>query len=330
MNATELNSTEIWAPYNQVFSTLSYQDLWITVSVTILQIIILAALIRRETWTSPLESRTKKQILSYTNILLIVMILSNLFLQVFNRLYADTSEAIPTVIYCAFLTFWTCALEFAMMLYMYRRGLPVIQLILPSIPPFLVVFMILFGILQISLLIFTVLLVISNYLPTQLSEDSGIFGTAVNGHIMAVDASMIFFDCLVILVYAMYLQRVSGGPNNVEKLVILSRYGIVSCVVLEIWQLSIVLYNVWTNAALPECSLTTYTILLRFYDLSPLAYLFLQLAMKWSLMRDDERTAQEKINRVVKAKAMATSESSGSERKSYLTASDCRPSGTIR
>ncbi|ORY33897.1 hypothetical protein BCR33DRAFT_791313 [Rhizoclosmatium globosum] len=329
MNSTDLNSTEIWAPYSQVFSTLSYQDLWITISAAILQLILLAALIRRETWTSPLDSRTKKKILSYTNILLVVMVLSNLFLTVFNQLYGNASDPIHTVVYCAFLTFYTGLLEFLMMLYGYRRGLPVIQLLLPSIPPFLIVFLILFGILQISLLIFTTLLVISNY-TTLLTSSTDLFNSAVNAQLMAVNASMLIFDVLVIGVYAMYLQRISGSSNNVEKLVILSRYGIASCVVLEIWQLSIVLYNIWTNAALPECSLTTYTILLRFYDLSPLAYLFLQLAMKWSLMRDDERTAQEKINRVVKAKAMATSESSGSERKSYLTASEYRPSRSIR
>ncbi|KAJ3285391.1 hypothetical protein HDU79_007365 [Rhizoclosmatium sp. JEL0117] len=72
---------------------------------------------------------------------------------------------------------------------------------------------------------------------------------------------------------------------DVTKLKIISRYGIASCICMEAWLIGIVLFNYWFVS--PSVDVSWFLVSLRAYDLGPAVYLFLQLAMKWSLVREE-------------------------------------------
>ncbi|ORY50251.1 hypothetical protein BCR33DRAFT_713082 [Rhizoclosmatium globosum] len=173
---------------------------------------------------------------------------------------------------------------------------------IPSIQPYLPAFFILFSLLQASQFTWTILQYISNNLPL-LSEWRNTINETTNAHSITVSAVMLCFDTLVTSVYIFYLRSMTPDLPDVTKLKIISRYGIASCICMEAWLIGIVLFNYWFVS--PSVDVSWFLVSLRAYDLGPAVYLFLQLAMKWSLVREEVRGEKVKRERVETARLVS-------------------------
>ncbi|ORY50211.1 hypothetical protein BCR33DRAFT_713048 [Rhizoclosmatium globosum] len=296
MNATNTTSLDEWFIE---YANVELQDLWITVSVSILQLLILGALIRIE-MTSKIG---RKAIFSTLNVLLFVMIISNLLIMVFSQLYSVCYDPVWIVIYISLSYLFSGVLESVILIYSWIRGFPVIQLLFPKCQVYMNGFLVLFVILEIVQFLFLLLQQIAMYTP--LLNDQLDMLTYISTVIpVAVNVVVILFDAFVAGFYVRYLRSVRGNDLDVEKLEILAYYGIASCIFLEIWLSGIVIYNYFVIS--PTLNVLKLSVSLRFYDLGPLAFMFIQLAMKWALRNEEVRRDSRKRIRIESAK-MASS-----------------------
>ncbi|ORY49168.1 hypothetical protein BCR33DRAFT_714204 [Rhizoclosmatium globosum] len=119
-----------------------------------------------------------------------------------------------------------------------------------------------------------------------------------------MNVCMIAFETSTMGIYMYYLRIVDENVIQVQKLRILSRFGIASCVVLVVWLTSVDLYFFWSvTVSVPESEgEIRMDIVLRIYDLGPLVYLLIQLAMKYSLLKEQVKEESERRERIVTAR----------------------------
>ncbi|ORY50207.1 hypothetical protein BCR33DRAFT_524335 [Rhizoclosmatium globosum] len=139
-------------------------------------------------------------------------------------------------------------------LYSWKRGSPVINLLFPSIKSFGVVFLVVLGIVQVAQLVTAILANMNLILVyPAISSDWKLMADINYGLTITMDVSMFAFDLFVVLGYLMYLKAVRTAQYpDIQKLQIISRFGIWSCFWLEVYLACFILSRIGRlNQALP-------------------------------------------------------------------------------
>ncbi|ORY50221.1 hypothetical protein BCR33DRAFT_524482 [Rhizoclosmatium globosum] len=151
------------------------------------------------------------------------MILSNCAGMIFQYIYAFCLDPTLSVIYLCIASVFSTIFQYSIVLYAWNRGLPVIQVTISWISPYLVAFLVFYGILQVSqFVVFTldnIAYSISNVnLPLDLLDQ------IVRIQTIAIEVSIASFDAFITAVYIYYLWSIRNMNNelNVRKLVIIS------------------------------------------------------------------------------------------------------------
>ncbi|ORY33893.1 hypothetical protein BCR33DRAFT_713056 [Rhizoclosmatium globosum] len=236
------------------------------------------------------------------------MIISNFLGVIFQYLYAFCADPELTVIYICLSGTFSAIFQYLIVVYTWNRGLPVIKSTIPWIQPFLVVFIVLYALLQVEQAILFALSNVSFYLPI-LNDDLELFIMIVNIQSILIDVLMGSFDLLVTGVYIYYLWSVSrvNDQLDVKNLVIISWFGVASFICIEFWLTFYVLYSIWANTFGPNMTLLAFTISLHINNLGPLLYLVIQVGLKFALLRDKQNSKARRTK--INSKSTGTSKS---------------------
>ncbi|ORY50229.1 hypothetical protein BCR33DRAFT_524644 [Rhizoclosmatium globosum] len=297
MNASE--DPHGWQVYYETSAIIARQDLWIITLLSAVQLVILGSLL----WT---DAKTKKPISTAVNILIASMIICYALTAIFFQLFlAVENNPLRQALFITATSLTNTGLECSVTYYVWKRGLPVIQATAPRLQPWFIAYLVLFGLVEVSKVVAVIFETLSEYLSVNMGSHERL-RDVINGIVTVLSFSTIVFDGFVAVMYVKYLRTASNANlHELEKLEILSQFGIASCVVLEIWMVSNILYNFWTSCEVPPVGLSVYTTCLRVFSLSPLVYLFLQLGMKYALWKDDTRNSRHKNERVKNARRLS-------------------------
>ncbi|ORY50219.1 hypothetical protein BCR33DRAFT_780997 [Rhizoclosmatium globosum] len=276
MNSSTTNNTT--TNYANEFIAATITDFWITVASSTVLLASFLTIVWKDT-----SQFTKRYIFTGFNVLYVSMIFSNLLSVLFQYLHYQNTDLTPIVVYNCLCYFFSSIFQFLLVMYTCNRGIPVIKAVVPIVEKYLIIFLVLFGLLLISQYLFLVL----SETTVHLVSDEQSLAIITNQNI-AIDVLMGSFDFFVACIYFSYLYKNRNTGMNMKRLVILSRFGIASFIVLEFWLTSIVLGAQWSNEPEKQVSLLAFSVNLHISDLGPIMYLFVQLVMKWELYRDDQ------------------------------------------
>ncbi|ORY33910.1 hypothetical protein BCR33DRAFT_517697 [Rhizoclosmatium globosum] len=276
--ASNMTEDNLWAEYDVQFVIAALQDLWITASISTLLLACLGFLLRKE------RNRNQTITLSSVNILLILQIITNLLVSFFNYLFGAALSPSLMFYYTLLAQINLSLTQCLIVFYAYARVRPVLETLYPLILPFILVFLGIYGVLQLSQVTWIGLFsyAYNNNLSTQTQN---FFSKVADAHSIAVDIATISFDAFVTGMYVIYLRSVRDFNITTEKLKIIAKHGIVSCIVLEMWLISIVLYDYCSYSVVPPVNVLQFILLLRISDDLVLVYFVIQVAMKWALIK---------------------------------------------
>ncbi|ORY49169.1 hypothetical protein BCR33DRAFT_714205 [Rhizoclosmatium globosum] len=285
--------------YTNAFNEIEFQDLWITVSVSILILIILFRLILKQSTIAKGQS----PIFTSISILLFAILTFNLVAMVFSLTLENETAPTPAVVGNTVIAACYILVDVSLVMYAWKRVLPVSQVIFPASLPLLSGFVILFAVAELIRLICSTLRFLAVFHGILISYES-VFTIARDALVITLNICMITFEMCVTGIYIHYLRIMNNSGLEVQKLRILSRFGIASSVVVLVWLTSIDLFYSWSVATSPPVRVGELgiDIVLRIYDLGPLVYLLIQLAMKYWLLREEENNDNERRERIATAK----------------------------
>ncbi|ORY50252.1 hypothetical protein BCR33DRAFT_846792 [Rhizoclosmatium globosum] len=298
--------------YYDGYLTVGAQDFWITIVASALQLTILGYLM----YTKTKNPQTRRKVYSATNTLLLLMIFINCMTIAFNALYVGATTESSMLAYLSLSYVGTLSSQCLIIIYSWKRGRPVFHAMIPSIEPYLPAFFVLFGLLQANQFAWTVMQFCASAFSFT-EEWTNVVDGVTNALSVTVNVVMLLFDALVTIVYILYLRAMKSDLPDVAKLKVISRYGIASCFCMEVWLIGIVLFNYWFVT--PTVSIFWFLVSLRIYDFGPIIYVFLQLAMKWSLQQEEVRGEKMKRERIETARIVSTRGTSVAMRTSVIT-----------
>ncbi|ORY50228.1 hypothetical protein BCR33DRAFT_713063 [Rhizoclosmatium globosum] len=279
--------------YNAAFNETVDLDFGLTVFFTVLFIFFLALLIRTELKTKLTEAKRKphNQIFSTFNILLLSMIIANCLNISFEYVYANNNDYNIAALSSSISFLFATIFQSLVILNTWNRGQSVIHATIPRSVPFVKLFLVSFGMLQvfqIVLYVLSALAIIFESLNAYLTK----LNLVVNTISIILDVFMGIFDVFVTGVYFYYLYSTNGSGLDVKKLVILSRYGLVSIFCLECWTWFnyTMMNSAWIGEPVPPISVLAFRVSLHTCDLMPLVYLAVQMTMKSALLKCDVET----------------------------------------
>ncbi|ORY20964.1 hypothetical protein BCR33DRAFT_524455 [Rhizoclosmatium globosum] len=285
-NIMNTSTNSIVANYETEYGIATSIDLWLTVIMSTILFSSFSFIVwnDRKQSTNP----SKRSILTGFNILFVAMLVCNLLSVTFQYIYNLSTDMTLVVIFNCLSFLFGSIFQFLIVLYTLNRGIPVIKATFPAAEKYLMIILILFGLLLTSQFVFSVLVTTSVYLSI-LFENFPILLSIIKKQNIAIDVLLGSFDLFVVCIYSIYLYKNRSTHVDMKRLIILSRFGIASFVVLEFWLTFIVLNSYWLNASQKQISRLAYSINLHICDLGPMLYLFLQLVLKWELYREDQR-----------------------------------------
>ncbi|ORY33905.1 hypothetical protein BCR33DRAFT_517681 [Rhizoclosmatium globosum] len=306
-----------WELYYNAFNRCMVQDAWITLAVSLIQVILLVLLLLRDIDLGKTRG-TSTKLSSPINVLIFSMTVFNCLTNVFKYVAATSIDGVPMVVFFALSSFCLVVTLYSIVLYSWKRGSPVINLLFPSIKSFGVVFLVVLGIVQVAQLITAILANMNLILVyPAISSDWKLMADINYGLTITMDVSMFAFDLFVVLGYLMYLRAVRTAQYpDIQKLQIISRFGLWSCFWLEVYLGCFILFTYWqTQPDAPAVSTFVYEGVLRIVDLGLLGFVFIQLGMKWALLKDEERELKQRRQRIDDAIAVTNNSKSGFQSK---------------
>ncbi|KAI9350944.1 hypothetical protein BDR26DRAFT_851822 [Obelidium mucronatum] len=303
--------------YNKIMKA----EFWVAIIASIVQVVILAALIRRETRG---KDSKWKGVFTQVNCFLLLSILANCLTFVFiqaGKGATDTSTYQALYI-LSYITFY--GYQFLIVFYTLNRGLPVIQALIPKSKIFFIAVVVVIFLMAVALIVLSFYLILEKDPVT-----FAIVTVATNYLQVACEVIMFLFDLAVMTCYGFYLRhiRIQGYAFDVERLCILSRYGIASFVVFQLFlgassalsQLYIIPQVVMSSTTLPLWLTLTHV-----QNLSPLVYSFIQLQMKWSLQNEKQNRLKTNMKSIENARNASnpTKNSSGNNTTLSMAASE--------
>ncbi|ORY51394.1 hypothetical protein BCR33DRAFT_712460 [Rhizoclosmatium globosum] len=307
-NSTNVTETDsVWEPYYDAYQKAVVQDMWVISCITLLHLLVFAILVRMEI-SAPILKK-KKKIFSSINSLLLSIILLHFLANMLNYAYSSSlsSDPIYIVTYIIVAWFFTCFQECAMTFYAYRRGIAVIEAIFPSSRIFMIGCLLFIAFGTVCQFVWVSLANISFYLP-YLTDYNAFFNKAFNAHSVALSIAIFCFDTGICGVYLYYLRVAEEQEiGEIEKLKVLSKYGLLSCCCLWLWHGSLTLFLYSSYAETPPFPLWIYILSQNMAELIPLLYVTVQLVMKWNLLVEERTRIQLMQKRMDRAKTTSFS-----------------------
>ncbi|KAJ3227308.1 hypothetical protein HDU81_006821 [Chytriomyces hyalinus] len=274
----------------------------ITMVSSVIHLILLGIIIFRER-----RGMHWKALTAPINLLLLSMIISNCTQFTFFYLKKVTaSDSACQVLYLTMNEIMIACLQTGIVVYSWYRGLPVIEIVLPATIKPLTWTVYLYPAIQLTRVGLCI---------AAMDKSSSHFHriNAVRNVVFFIgDVIMVFFDMFVLTSYLKYLRRTAPmdyAAVHINHLKILARYGVCSGVLAIFWFSSFfVSYFVPVNPHSPASVL--FIINSAVYRLVSTIFLFIQLSMKFSLLRARGLESEEK-KRVVEDAKRQTSDSVG-------------------
>ncbi|KAI9339983.1 hypothetical protein BDR26DRAFT_861920 [Obelidium mucronatum] len=320
------NATTEWGPW-QAYVDAQYvfylEDGWITVVASVVQLFLLLSLILNEGRnfaSSGLTSKTtslRKTIFKPINIILLSMVLCNLGSAIGNLIWVqfgrDDSYNLLTQIVSVVTVTLGGLFQLLVMVNTWHRGRHVVNVVFPRSACLLRMILPFYAILQIIQIIATGIYMITGDLKIQ-----SLVGTIIYAVSIAAAASMLLFDIFFIAVFSIYLNRIKleGLNLDTKRLAVVSQYGIASVVCVQITlAANIVINQIWLETA-PQLDMNLWYALYHVLDLTPLAYISLQFAMKLALLKEKSREQNARVEVVENAKRISKQKETFSGRSS--------------
>ncbi|KAJ3246698.1 hypothetical protein HDU78_006448 [Chytriomyces hyalinus] len=274
----------------------------ITMGSSVIQLILFGIIIFRER-----RGLHWKAFTAPINLLLLSMITSNCAQFAFFYLKkVTTSDSTSQVLYLTMNEIMIACLQTGIVVYSWYRGLPVIEIVLPVTVKPLTWTVYLYPAIQLARVGLCI---------AAMDKSSSHFNriNAVRNVVFIIgDVIMVFFDMFVLTCYLKYLRRTAPmdyAAMHINHLKILARYGVCSGVLAIFWFSSFfVSYFVPVNPLSPMSVL--FIINWGVYRLVSTVFLFIQLSMKFSLLRSRGQESEEK-KKVVEDAKRQTSDSVG-------------------
>ncbi|ORY50210.1 hypothetical protein BCR33DRAFT_780989 [Rhizoclosmatium globosum] len=292
MNLTsEPSLFDQWLNFSYVYDNDIHLVITTTIPTSILLIIALIALVFRGYAFSKVGNANFKKAFNLINILLMSMILTNCLSAIFISAHSDDKNIRETFDIIASLT--ADLFQFLIVIYAWQRVLPVIQTMLPKRQRFLTLFLQLFTLIQVSQFIVDVIHINAAY------AESGteVLNSVANALSIAINICILGFDLFATAIYVWYIQCVKTEVLDFQRMLVLSRYGVVSSLCLMVWQSATVSYNYlfMDPTQLKSDHKNLFQALLLISNLTPIVYLSIQLAMKWELQRETDHRIKKQI-----------------------------------
>ncbi|KAI8609452.1 hypothetical protein BC830DRAFT_1150417 [Chytriomyces sp. MP71] len=284
---------------------------WIVICVSIVQVVALGGqTIWLEGNGQPIQKLLKLLLLKPINLLLLLMIVSNLLINAFYYLSLSSHEAVASYLS----TISTSSLLILMMIYSWERGKPVILAVSPHIAWPCKAVVLTFTSSQIAA---NASNLSSNLFRGNNLEASITTWQVYQGLLIVTAVLLLGFEFFTLAVYALYLSRARRADlsADVRRLQVISAYGVASALWNLVWQ---VIVNVNNHVPLDGNSLARLRLALWLtsFELGmPAVYLGLQLAMKLHLWKETAREVERKKGLVDRARQVVKNASGpGSQR----------------
>ncbi|ORY33906.1 hypothetical protein BCR33DRAFT_723113 [Rhizoclosmatium globosum] len=286
MNLTNTSDAPLWDDYFSESLRLDEIDFCIVLIVSLVQLLVLGLLIKSE--RTVVRQKPSPKALTSVNVLILLMIVSNCFVSGFKfYTWKSINDTFLLIVYSTVMNFSLSVHLFVLVCYTWIRGIPVIQQCFPWAYPMLKGCLILFGLIQFVAFLASVATNVSLVVSSLSAYWEAL--AQINLYLsFTIDAYIFVFDIVVILFYLRYLASISKEPaiHDIQRLKIISRYGIVSCLWLELWLSSYVAFNSFSSQTIPSVGISAYLAASGFFNLGILIYVSIQLAMKWFLVKE--------------------------------------------
>ncbi|KAJ3076613.1 hypothetical protein HDU99_001324, partial [Rhizoclosmatium hyalinum] len=263
----------------------------ITVPTSILLIVVLIALVFRGYASSKAGNANFKQAFNLINILLMLMILTNCLSAIFTSVHSDDKNTRKT--FAIIVSLVADSFQCLIVIYAWQRGLPVIQTILPKRQRYLMLFLQMFTLIQVIQFIVNVVLINAAYAESV----TEVLNRIANAISIAIDIYILGFDLFATAIYIWYIHIVKAATLDFERMLVLSRYGVVSSLCLMVWQIATISYDYlfMDRTQLKSDHMSLLQGLLLVSNLTPIVYLSIQLGMKWELQRETDNRIKKQI-----------------------------------
>ncbi|KAI8608526.1 hypothetical protein BC830DRAFT_948566 [Chytriomyces sp. MP71] len=299
MNISNATSFDLDAVYTLQSELLEYATL-ITFVVSFLQLATLGILQWSVTRSKSTETRARS-VFTPVNLLLLSTVFSNCGGVTGNYVAWIVTDQLSATISVLVSNTCTAILKISMLCYTWRRGYPVIEAIFARSVTAVKCYLAVFILLKVACL------VLDGYYNTYTGEPSTTLYITLNCLSTILVVLFAGFDVYVLVSYSAYLARlhVEGFPLDTERLRIISGYGIMSAIVTLVWFVLEEVINLieWDPENI-EQQLALNWILFSYY-LLPLAYMWIQLAMKRDLAKRKEREMQGRMQALERARSIS-------------------------
>ncbi|KAI8615254.1 hypothetical protein BC830DRAFT_1168744 [Chytriomyces sp. MP71] len=275
-----------WTDYFLALNSAAFSGLWVASVCSGLQLLLLGIVVFRERNATS----TRKSIA--LDLLLVSLILSNIANNVLVVAEIQANDYITYAV-CVVLSNVTADLfQFLIMYWTWYRGFLIVEIVYPASIMYLRAVVILFGLLQATFAVLSVLSI------SPFRYNLQIYATILElVPIIAAIADVIVavFDLFILGIFVAFLRK-QKADKEVEttklRMYIIARFGIVSFVVFQLILLLGVAFSYLFDPAMPE-PIASVTICLIINDLGqyylPLLYIFIQIGMKWAIVRAREK-----------------------------------------
>ncbi|KAI8616984.1 hypothetical protein BC830DRAFT_1167383 [Chytriomyces sp. MP71] len=283
-NATAAN---IWDPFNEALATVNQQSVWIAVGMSTVALALLIGVVGRKFTCEAESASLKKTVFNQINVLIFSLIVSNLLFEIFNallgNLFADqSSDFALSIAYSTIANLFYFIFQFLLIYYSWVRNFPIIKNGAPWSLPYLRVAIVVYTILQATLFTIYVLSWVVS------AEQLDALYAVLPNITLAAEIILCTFDVFILINFILFLHNSSRQNMTLAadqlKFTIIARFGIATFVVVQLMLASTVGANEAFAPSIPIMSVTTYTVLYNFQMYTPLVFIFLQVAMKWSLL----------------------------------------------
>ncbi|KAJ3407587.1 hypothetical protein HDU80_008365 [Chytriomyces hyalinus] len=264
--------------YKALQAILDKVIIWGTVSISLLQLSLLTAQIYHEMTHIKTETRSKGhwKLLNPLNALLYILIISNLLSIVFWYELYNTVDAAASNAYLALNNIFASIYQITIAYYVWIRGYPILNNIAPKALPFINLVCITEVVIQVAQ---NTVLILQSTLSPFSAPNYDALTSAYNALYISSAVLLILFDAFVLVCYSVHLHRQLEEVALFNKLTLISRFGIASCLWVVCWEVSAI-----APMYMPYYS-TPYQVLSVFFNMAPLVYNAVQCLMKWRLWR---------------------------------------------
>ncbi|KAI8610890.1 hypothetical protein BC830DRAFT_1143745 [Chytriomyces sp. MP71] len=264
-----------WSTYWTAIVVATTNLFWITIATTITQFVLMVLVAWHE-----YQARFKTA-LSPINLRILGLALFNLISYIFQTIGVNTTD--PTVYSTTMAVGNACSylLSFLIIEYGWIRGFNIVQQCFKNSIPYLRFMLIFYGVLQLTQGVLYAWISFTNQSTPEYANL-----TTIEAYLsLGAQVIAFAFDFFLLGVFIVYLRRGREDATliDTERLSVVARYGILSFWVNQVCLVATVALYFVFGMVEPPISITAVIIIYYIENCAPIVYVFLQIAMKWSI-----------------------------------------------